>query len=380
MMIPSSSPVRPASVGERTALCTVLSDDFVPGFAVLVHSLKQKHPGLSLPFIVVHNDKLAALSNESRALVSRLYPHVVYHEADDSRYETVWANRDQRLNTPERLKSAFFILEAFNLTGFDRVITLDSDMICTGDLSPLFEHTAPFAATRGTNYKTGQRMDYFNTGVMVIGRPHLTGETYRALLNHRISTEHKARKGKADQAILNDFFPLPKVHTLDEAFNVTKRKYPDSAFDQVDDLLAGDVRILHFVGEKPWQLHNSADESNYTKLEAFWASLLTSALSFEDLLQHLRHQQLKLNTMQELQGRFAELRRYTGTVDSIITKLLDDLGGTLPDRKPSWRERFIRLFRRDSRALRRGVDKARRNWSRHHSKMERKLTAIAQKP
>ncbi|MDF3057824.1 MAG: polysaccharide pyruvyl transferase [Rariglobus sp.] len=379
----SASPPAPCSPSTpgRTALCTVLNDDFVPGFAVLVHSLKQRHPGLNLPFIIIHNRKLAPLSKESRELVSRLYSNVRYHEADDSRYGTVWANRDEHLHTPERLKPAFFILEAFALDEFDRVVTLDSDMICTGSLTALFEHAAPFAATRSLNYKTGKPLDYFNTGVMVIGRLHLTGETYQALLNHRISPDYNARKGKADQAILNDYFPIEQVCALDEAFNVTKRKYPDTAFNQINELLTENLRILHFVGEKPWQLHLTPEESNYAKLENLWASILQEALTPGEILHHLRLQQLKLSILQERQSRLADLRRYAGNADTVISRLLDDLDGILPERKTSLWGRLTGVFRHiRAGTLRRNISKARKKWSRQQTRMARQLSAMTENP
>jgi lipopolysaccharide biosynthesis glycosyltransferase len=375
--MPTNTPPALFAAKERTALCTVLSDDFIPGFAVLVHSFKTNHPGFAPPFVIVHNDKLATLSAVSRELVKRLYPNVRFIEADDSSYETVWSNRDGQLKTPERLKSAFFILEAFNLTEFDRVVTLDSDMICLGDLTPLFEQHAPLSATFGTNYKTGLALDYFNTGVLVIGKQLLTGETYRALLNHRISKDYDVRKGKADQAILNDYFPSGSVSRLDEKLNITKRKYPDAAVDRVEDLYADDVRILHFVGEKPWQSHRSDTESSYTKLETFWASILREALSFEDMLTHLRLQQLKLALNQERQAKIAELKRYAGATDLVVTKLFNDLDGIRPKAKGSIWNKFFGILRLDKKGvLHREIARARKRWSQHHMKLERKLTGI----
>lgn len=376
--LPHASSTAAADGHERTALCTVLSDDFVPGFAVLVHSLKQRHPGLDLPFIIIHNDKLATLSAESRALVSRLCPQARFHEADDSRYEVVWSNRDEHLKTPERLKSAFFILEAFSFAEFDRVVTLDSDMICTGDLSPLLTHTASFAATRGFNYKTGEPHDYFNSGVMVIGRHHLAGETYRALLAHRISADYNPRRGKADQAILNDYFPAHEVASLDEVFNTTKRKYPDTAFDTIDDLLAGNVHILHFVGEKPWQLHATPEESVYTKLEAYWSGLLKEVFTMDDLLRHLRLQQHKLGVARS----GADLLVHAGAMDRFVTALLDELDGAAQTRS-GWGDRLLGFFRRASGPARkraRVIAKARKKWSRHHARLERKLSLITGAP
>ena len=385
-MISTNLPNPPLDAG-RTALCTVLSDAFVPGFAVLAQSLLRHHPGLDLPFIIVFNRELAPLAPSSRALISSWYPNVRFHEADASVYQTVWANRDGRLRTPDRLKSAFFLLEAFALGEFTRVVTLDSDMICTGDLSPLFTHPAAFAATRGTDYEKGGLLDYFNTGVLVIGTPHLTGETYTALLNHRISSGYEKRKGKADQAILNDYLGSKGFTQLDEAYNVTKRKFPDHSFDKVEDILDEHIRILHFVGEKPWQHHHAEREFQYGKLEDFWAEQLRTAMGHDELLSHLRLLQANqppcsTAVKKERSARIKDGRALCSEADRIISQLLNQIEAkTLPAPPPP---RWICWLGLATRALpRRGVlsltTKARRLWANRLTKFESKLADLETK-
>lgn len=387
-MIPTDSPTPPPTLGEeKTALCTVLSDAFVPGFAVLAHSLRRHHPGLNLPFVIIHHPELAPLAPSSRAMISSWYPDVRFHEADASGYQIVWANRDGRLRTPDRLKSAFFLLEAFALREFTRVVTLDSDMICTGDLSPLFTHSSAFAATPGTDYDKGDQLDFFNTGVLVIGPPHLTGETYAALLNHRISSGYEKRKGKADQAILNDYLGSEGFTPLDEAFNVTKRKFPDHSFDKVADILDDRVRILHFVGEKPWQFHHAEREFNYSKLEDFWAEQLRAAMSHDALLSHLRLLQAiqppcSTAVRKERSARIKDGRALCSEADRIISQLLNQIEAkSIPAAAPP---RWIRWLGLAIRVLpRRGVlsltSKARRLWGRQLTKFESKLSALESK-
>jgi lipopolysaccharide biosynthesis glycosyltransferase len=271
----------------NTALCTVLDDNFLPGFAVMAKSLLRTHPGLNLPLYIIYHPKHAPLSEASKRMAERWYPNLHFHEVDPARYKTVWSNRDGKLQTPHRLKSAFFILEAFNFNEYDRVVTLDCDMVITGDLSQLFQSTAAFAATQAIDYDLGKILNYFNSGVMVIGKVHLSGVTYEAILNHTVSPEYDRRKGKADQAILNDFFGANYTE-LDEAYNVTKRKYPDTSFGSIDELFTEQMRILHFVAEKPWEMHVTESSQRYTKLENFWLEQFQEAVDFESLFKHFR--------------------------------------------------------------------------------------------
>lgn len=404
-------PTPPAPSREKTALCTVLSDPFVLGFCVLTHSLRRQHPDLDLPFIIIHHPELAPLSPSSREMVSSSYPDVRFHEADASLYQTVWDNRDGRLRTPHRLKSAFFALEAFSLSDFDRVIALDSDMVCTGDLNPLFTHPAAFAATRAIDYDAGVILDFFNTGVLVIGAPHLTGETYHSLLKHRISDEYETRMGKADQAILNDYFR--KNYTpLDEAYNVTKRKFPDTEYACVEDLFGDHVRILHFVAEKPWELQAEDTASRYSKLEKFWAGQLQAAVGFDGLMAHFRmvhtvsqererllqrerrayarekeFRQIersgridqKKARIKERKDRIKEGRALSNTADRVVSQLITQMEElTVPAASSSglkrWFSGLIRSISKN-RILAR-TTKAREAWSRHHGNFEAKLAAL----
>lgn len=277
-----------------TAFCTVLNDDYLVGFLVLCHSLRRVHPDIDLPFVIIHHPELAPLSESSRDMVSKAYPRVEFHAADAGRYENVWANRDGCLFTPPRLRSAFFLIEAFSLSRFERVITLDSDMICVGDLTPLFNCEAPLAAVPAKSHPGEERLDYFNSGTLVIGREHLDGKTYRALLAHRISAGYQTRKGKADQAILNDFFDANSITELDEAFNSTKRKYPDQEMPTLETLRSAGVSILHYVGEKPWQEHRNPDDNSYSRVEAIWWEMLGAAIPHRDFCRLFRIQQARL--------------------------------------------------------------------------------------
>lgn len=315
--------------GCGTALCTVLNDDYAAGFLVLCHSLLRENPGLDVPFIVVHHPDYAPLSPDTKALASRAYPNIEFHLADADAYQTVWANRDKHLHTPNRLRSAFFILEAFSLSRFKRVIALDSDMICLGRLNALLESDAPLAACTAFRHPGAHKLDYFNSGTLVIGTPHLTGETYRRLLTHHISPNYETRKGKADQAILNDFFQPGSITELPEAFNASKRKYPDSRQVDIDSLRADDVRLLHFVGEKPWQDHRSPDERVYCVLETLWWDLCRTVITFDELSLLYRIQQRRI--IDEFALRDSE-RVSADLLESIESTLRQPISSSLWDR------------------------------------------------
>lgn len=313
----------------RIAFCTVLNDEFVLGFIVLMHSIKKKHHGFDHDFVILSNDKLSHLSDESKRIIRSIYKNVIFKDVDDNVYANVWNQRDGRIQTPERLKPAFFVLDAFSLSEYDKVITLDSDMILIGSLDELIQLDCDLGASQAYNYELDETLDYFNTGVMVIGAAHLTGDTYTKLLNHQMSEGFKNSVGKADQAVLNDCLGLSAITVIDRSYNTTKRKYPDSVISDVSRLETDDVSIVHFVGEKPWQLHDSEYESNYCVLESYWRRLLKDALPYGKLLDYLCLNNYKLASTLSAEDagarRLRERKERTRDIRRINNQLLDEI-------------------------------------------------------
>jgi hypothetical protein len=84
--------------------------------------------------------------------------------------------------------------------------------------------------------------------------------------------------------------------------------------------------------------------------------------------------------MQERQAAVAELKRHAGAADIVITQLLNELDGALPSPKTSVWKWLLALFRRNGGGLKKDITRARKKWSRQHTKLERKLSAITESP
>lgn len=221
-------------------LCTVLNDAFAEYGRVFLYSLKKHNPQLDAPFRVIHSRILSPLSQENQERIRAIYPQVEFNLVDEEPYQRFFPV------TPPRLHAALLKLEAFNAPEHNRVVFLDSDMLCLGNLSVLFGLDVPFAACpAGKNRELKEhvgdsfrRFIGFNTGVMVIGPKHLDGHTYASLLGSRLKP-----CPTADQDILNRFFRWKRVYCLDHRYN-----YHAQFFWKGDET---DVRILHYAGEKP---------------------------------------------------------------------------------------------------------------------------------
>ncbi|NOS67615.1 MAG: hypothetical protein HOO67_04605 [Candidatus Peribacteraceae bacterium] len=223
-----------------TCIATVLNDPFVEYFCVLLYSIKKHNPHFNLPVKILHSKKLSPLSKENQDRIRNLYPNVEFILVDEEPVKRFF------LVTPIRLHPALLKLEIFNLRGYDRVIFLDSDMLCLGDLSNLFNLDVPFAACpAGKNRELKERLANgfhrrigFNSGVMVIGKEHLDGRTYHALLTSPLKP-----CPTADQDILMRYFRWKKIYCLDHHYN-----YHAQFFWKGDEK---DVKILHYAGKKP---------------------------------------------------------------------------------------------------------------------------------
>lgn len=259
-------------ISKRVAFCTVLNDDFVPGFFVTLQSLLDKNPWFNFDYYVFYSDEYSPLSLRNRELIHSIYSNVIFKAIDEDSYAHIWHETKVRLNTPDRLKPAFFIIDAFSLYDYDRVVALDADLLILGDIEELVNIEEGFSASQAVDYDKKQNREFFNSGVMVINKPILSRDIYEKLLSHQISKNYKRSFGKADQAILNDFFGLNKISLLPERFNTTKRKYRDDWVLDAPAIENGDAVILHYVGEKPWlSVKSKPEEYQYSKAEYLWS-------------------------------------------------------------------------------------------------------------
>lgn len=138
------------------------------------------------------------------------------------------------------------------VTGVERLLYLDSDMLVMGDVSPLFDldmegkalgfvvdGKLAWALERDFFLSLGLRPDDpgFNTGTMLINLP----EWYRQNCRERIFSfcqRHRDQLMTADQTALLALFSRDCVH-LDTTYNARE---PNS-----------DTRVLHYIGlPKPW--------------------------------------------------------------------------------------------------------------------------------
>jgi len=224
----------------RCAFVTLCTERFVPGALVMISSLRKT--GSTAPIVVMHSGDLQETSR--RALTS--FPHV--------ELRSVPSIQNPHL-CEARFADVFTKLNVFALDDFERVVFIDADTLVLQPIDSLFDIDADFAAApdHGVSLRRGE----FNSGVFVC-KPNRA--TFEDMLT-KIATV-RSRDG-GDQGFLNEWFS--SWRRLPRSFNTLKRIYwhhPD-LFD------LGQIKVLHFVGPKPWD-QPPVDDAQYRELHDLW--------------------------------------------------------------------------------------------------------------
>jgi lipopolysaccharide biosynthesis glycosyltransferase len=263
--------------------CTVCDDRFLIGAVVMLQSLMDRIPGFDRQRLKVFFDnQISPLSDRSQAQLREVAPHVEF----ESIANEVYRRADVR---EESHRAAYLTLEAFQYTGFRRVVFFDSDMLCLRDFSELFDDAAEFIACTAGAYRSEDRIVRWtkpsapspsllprairklgrltgiafppaeevviNSGFMVIGKRHLGPSTYLEMIETVRRREDKAHM--LDQIIINGHFQRKKIpiRLLPHSYNF-RTWGGGHGSDELFEELRDEIRILHYSGyssrPKPW--------------------------------------------------------------------------------------------------------------------------------
>ena len=240
----------------KIAMFTILSRDFIIGYKIFMKSFLYNNPWFDLDLIILDID----LIEEHRTVCRNVYPNIIFRKPNYAVYrETNFSN------THPKLQNTFYFLDAFCQYDYDKIISVDVDMIVLGSLLPVFMDTGDgISGCKGYSRRKDRIVNQMNAGLFVIGKEFLNEKTYMDLIE--IS---KAGFSMPEQKTMNIYFDgridwIPKVYNCEKRM-INTRKYRK--------LLSGMV-VLHFVGLKPWQNHSGCtpNEKGYEVYENMWWS------------------------------------------------------------------------------------------------------------
>ena len=245
---------------------SLLTDDtYTYGVILLAETLKQVNSQYPLHILVTKNvsesclEILNELDNVSYEFVENITisQNIIEHnKALDNRLATIWTDTWTKLRI-------------FDLTKFDKIIFLDSDIMVFKNLDHLFEKPHFTAAVDGEYFNLWSDDIHFNAGCLVIEPNHEYFEFLVNFINNEENLKDSYFDNKiiADQEILNflnqDWGKKEELH-LNKYYNIFG---PYTQDEQIDDLKENGY-FIHFIGRKPWTfwVHNPAEHYS----EAFY--------------------------------------------------------------------------------------------------------------
>ena len=271
-----------------TCAAAVCDDNYVPGLIILIESIKKHNPWFNLPFIVFgDNDKHIGPKNQE--LLLKIYPYFEFENLGDQYAQVKEANEgNMRYN---RFSQTFLGLNAFNLTKYQKVLYLDTDILCLGDFTPLLSDTveADFLGIGDSQQPTEARA-YFqkindtkvplsinstakvydiNTGVYVINSGLISQEVFKQLFTLATEGVIGEKNLGGDQDVINHFL---KTHSYTLAYmpfdyNSSLRTYRNENFSQLKEK---PPVFIHYLGKKPWSEKLPIIGGKLSKIRWFW--------------------------------------------------------------------------------------------------------------
>lgn len=287
--------------------CLVLVSDaeFSIATEVLLYSFRKYNPAFSGDVLIITDE----LPRQERDTLERFGP--VRFVPPDPRLQQAVEKLQAGEPRLENIYRRLFSLEAFRLNEYERVVYLDSDMYCAGDLSELFTSDQPLLAcpdgfTYGDRIRNllpgadevelseryGNRYEKsFNAGVLSIGPPLLGDSSYAAVLDLLSpSNWHGLGTSKfTDQMILN--------HAFAGQFTELPAKYNYMVFIEeyqkcLEPVSFLDACLVHFAGAiKPWLCFEegvlASRAPQFIKFMDAWRELLDEARASDSEQQEL---------------------------------------------------------------------------------------------
>lgn len=226
-----------------------MSDSYLPGAAVLAHSLRDAGTKKKLAVLIT----LDTLSADTVSQLKTLYDYLIPVE----RIRTPSPANLYLMGRPD-LSFAFTKIALWRQTQFRKIVYLDADVVALRALDELFDIEASFAAAPDIGWP-----DAFNSGVMVIS-PDM-GE-YWAL--QTMAATGDSFDG-ADQGLLNQYFEHRPWQRLKFTYNCTPNA--EYQWEPAYRYYKRDISAVHFIGkEKPWSKERSSAPGVYGELLGRW--------------------------------------------------------------------------------------------------------------
>ena len=249
-------------------LATVSSQRFLPGTLVMIHSFLKWNPAFDGEIVILHED----LPEAARGALSGIGCRISFRKTSPELAARIADLVASRPLLAER-RARFLSLDAFGLSGHDRILLCDSDILFVGAVDEMLARPEPllcaadgalhrgngrdpdtFAEAPALSPETPARTLYrpFNAGLLLFHGALACEGIHGALLDHlRPERWRDVVTPHTDQVVLNRHFAgiqtlLPASYNYLLAFR--------SEIFAATGIRLTDARVLHFNGSpKPWE-------------------------------------------------------------------------------------------------------------------------------
>lgn len=251
---------------KKKVMCTIATDNFMKGTLTMLYSFRSHNKDYNGDILILHSD-LHVLSEHNMQKIRKIYENAKFRKVDLSEYDKVFErfNRIFSGNRLERFLPSLLTFEVFGLVeDYQQVLYLDSDMIIRRNVLDIFKINKPIVVTPDAGkFALNQKYNRFNGGFLFLNDSLNGKKVKKDIIDFSVTAKNYQL---ADQSIMNDFFKGVNLFYLDSRYNCLKRCFPDSKFARFDKR----IKIIHYVGAKPWNSVKDRREKQYNRIEHIW--------------------------------------------------------------------------------------------------------------
>lgn len=231
---------------EKRAWVTILStNSYINGVVVLDRSLKtvkSKYPLYCVITDEVSEENIEVLTKLGIRIIHKpqIVPNGLTYE--DGINQTIFGNT---------WHLAMVKLHVFDLTAFDKIVYIDSDVILLQNMDDLFDKPHMTASQGLYTWWSGPVNNSFNSGLMVIQPNHYIFTNILRYYN-KLCNEILGKELIHDERIIDEFYP--SWNSLYDKLRLDTEYNPWTTYFREEDLYypTHSVKSIHIIEVKPW--------------------------------------------------------------------------------------------------------------------------------
>lgn len=245
------------SLDDEILFCTVTNDEFFPGTAVMLYSMKKHLKSFNSNHIrIFFDNNISPLSHENQALLKSLSSNIELIEINDKIYRNAICKY-------EKHRLAYLTIEAFNQNDFSKIVFFDGDMLTLDNFSNSINFSFPVFGSKDGRFKNskGPRFKWksINTGLFGFDSKKIPSSTYLDL-KEMVKKRNDPNSELLDQKMINNYFSQNKISQLLIHHYNNFRDYGASGngSEEFFKNKLNKIKILHYSGyeirPKPWEI------------------------------------------------------------------------------------------------------------------------------